>query len=318
MQFVFAQPILTQSMLVPVIGDTYVLYDTDTSIQAGGGGANASWTFNNLSFTYSQTTHYIDNASSPYPNAFPTASIVEETNNTQYGYLSVTASNMLNLGSISGGNTLKWTPPITVLCYPLTFLTACPRTYYTSNYLGDSISGYFDMTCDGYGTLEINGQIYTNCLRVKRERHETFFSSIAGQINIIQVDYNWYDGIHKFPLLYITTVNSSGIVSLYIKKVSVNSIFTGIEDSEKYLHEVNLFPNPANTSTFLSLSHLNAVNLLIRVLDQKGSEIIRKEITTNNINSSPLKLDLTGINPGFYFVNILGKEINMVKKLIIY
>ena len=27
MQYVFAQPILTQFMLVPVIGDTYVLYD---------------------------------------------------------------------------------------------------------------------------------------------------------------------------------------------------------------------------------------------------------------------------------------------------
>lgn len=313
---VLAQPILNQSFLVPVIGDSYVLYDTDTSIQAGSGGANVTWTFNNLSFAFSQTTNYIDVASSPYPNAFPTASYVEKIS-SQYSYYSIASSNLLNLGYISGGDTLRWTPPMSVLCYPLTYLTVCPTSFYTGNYMGDSISGFFNVTCDGYGTLIINGQIFTNCLRLKGERHETVFSTLIGQYNIDQEVYYWLDGTHKFPLLNIATANSSGIVSVSIKKVLASSFVTLINDVENKLQEVKLFPNPAHASTILTLSHFKGVDFLIRVFDQKGSEIIKKVIP-NNFNLPELKLDLSGIDPGFYFVEISSKESFTIKKLIVY
>lgn len=315
-QFVLAQPILNHSNLVPVVGDAFVQYETDTATQPGLGGANVTWTFNNLSLGAMHIINYIDNASSPYPNAFPGATYVEEIG-SNYGYYLVEPNNLLNLGSISGSDTINWMPPISVLCYPITYLTACPRSYYSGNYLGDSISGYGDVICDGFGTIVINGQSFSNCLRIKSERHEIVYSTMVGQYNVEHIIYNWVNDTHKFPLLSIVTTNTSGPFSFSIKNVSISSFVTGINNSNKKLQVISLFPNPAQVSTFLSLPQCNNEDLIVRIFDQKGLEVLKKTIV-DNINSHYIKLDLNEFIPGFYFVEISGKHYNVLKKLIIY
>jgi hypothetical protein len=315
-QFVNAQPILNQSNLVPVVGDLFIQYETDTALQPGLSGANQTWTFNNLNFGATHTINYIDVASSPYPNAFPTAAFVEEVG-SNYGYYTYDSNFLLNLGTISGGETLAWTPNVPVLCYPLTYLTSCPRSYYTGQYIEDSLSGYIDVNCDGFGTLIINGQIFSNCLRVKSEWHEVIFSPLIGQYNVDQLIYNWVDETHKFPLMSFVTTISSGPINFTIKNVSVASFVTGNNEVHNNLQEFNLFPNPAHKNAFITFDNNIKSDLKIRMLDQIGMEVMKKEIK-NNFNFPPIEFDLFNYAQGLYYIEISSKDFFGVKKLLIY
>lgn len=88
----------------------------------------------------------------------------------------------------------------------------------------------------------------------------------------------------------------------------------GIEDVD-IAASVAIMPNPATTSATI---HVNGVqgDLTIVIFDMGGRELMRQDIACDADCES--LLNVTDIAKGSYFVRIIGQNVNLVKKLIIY
>ena len=87
-------------------------------------------------------------------------------------------------------------------------------------------------------------------------------------------------------------------------KLTILSLTTDEFDSQN----IAMYPNPANT--FINISSADLLNINeVRIFDITGKEVIRTNAVQGQIDISPL-------NNGIYLVNIIGNDIDVVKKLI--
>ena len=76
--------------------------------------------------------------------------------------------------------------------------------------------------------------------------------------------------------------------------------------------QINIYPNPSNGSTTISVSGING-KVTIEIVDMNGRTI---NSTTQQINNST-DVNVNGLTQGAYFVRIYGEEINSIRKLIV-
>src|SRR5436190_23028727 len=97
----FSQPTLTELNSAPVPGDVFNTFEADTSLQPGAGGANVVWNFGSVLITNNQVaTNFISPGATPYPNAFPAATVAQEDAGN-YTYYSSDNNNYSVLGQIT-------------------------------------------------------------------------------------------------------------------------------------------------------------------------------------------------------------------------
>ncbi len=77
--------------------------------------------------------------------------------------------------------------------------------------------------------------------------------------------------------------------------------------------EVALYPNPASSEAWLDLSAFDGSAFIVRLLDMRG--VLIKEINVAEVSDAPLRLDLSGLSAGLYFVQLQpeGEEVRTLK-----
>ncbi|MHC1708258.1 MAG: M43 family zinc metalloprotease [Bacteroidales bacterium] len=76
---------------------------------------------------------------------------------------------------------------------------------------------------------------------------------------------------------------------------------------------INLFPNPVNQAFTLKISMDRAHSVKVYMTDITGKELYRKEAGINN--EFILPVDVSGIQPGLYFINVMADGISKTMKL---
>jgi hypothetical protein len=80
---------------------------------------------------------------------------------------------------------------------------------------------------------------------------------------------------------------------------------------------VLVYPNPATTSVNVVIAGNVLSDVEVSVTDVFGKEVLTKRISKNRYNSNGLKVDLTGLRHGYYFVRVTtGTESNVSRILI--
>jgi hypothetical protein len=69
--------------------------------------------------------------------------------------------------------------------------------------------------------------------------------------------------------------------------------------------KINLFPNPANTSTTIHLVSEKAFTGSLSIYNSIGA-LMRTEIVAFNAGETNYSVDLTGLNKGFYYIELIG------------
>ena len=132
--------------------------------------------------------------------------------------------------------------------------------------------------------------------------------------------------------LCVTVTDTSGCTDTYCDTITVDTLgnvragFTlrismmnnganaASIDEVRNLSGITLYPNPAITSSTLEFNSLNSGEVIVNIIDVKGSIISSKN---KNIVSGKNKITMTteGLNQGIYFIQILNERNVVMKKL---
>jgi subtilisin family serine protease len=111
--------------------------------------------------------------------------------------------------------------------------------------------------------------------------------------------------------IILTITDERGAAATHTVKVSViNRV--GIDNLEQTGWRA--YPNPADSYVILAKSSEIAVNTTIRIFTMAGQTVITKPI--NQTESTETKLDVSGLAPGIYFIEIEENNTKLTTKLI--
>ncbi|WP_372950818.1 T9SS type A sorting domain-containing protein [Mariniphaga sp.] len=113
---------------------------------------------------------------------------------------------------------------------------------------------------------------------------------------------------------YIRSSFPTGLVSYWGGPYSFTT--SGLTDvAEISSGEISIFPNPASNRLYVRLSNQNGQKTILRLYNLQGQ--LLRDKNYNSIENSMLQMDLKGLVPGIYFLNLENKQLNLTRKVII-
>ncbi len=134
--------------------------------------------------------------------------------------------------------------------------------------------------------------------------------------------YQAYDFVDGAPVYYPGTSyvaytiydNASPADSMYfVIQYTINN-HIGIKENKNNAASVKVYPNPATDCFIVDYKFENATKAEIQIINILGSTILNQEISTSSNNA---KINISELNSGVYFYNIIVDGNNIVSKKLI-
>ncbi len=351
-------PILTQYNTVPVAGDTLILSSNNNdTIMPGLSGANILWDFSNFNYTISFFQNlssgsiiYDMTPSSFYYYLYPNATLLSnwpvlfsynfsndyyQSNNLAYYFL----GRVVHVDVGNANFDRKLLNPELIMKFPFTYLSSAKDTIiskggYTINSsqifhnVEDSINR--TIQADGWGNINIFGNLHTNILRIKKlnsvlrieynsaNNIPGFNDTIKTIKKLVNCYYEWYDGINRQYLMKIAGTQDSLQIfhpeSFYITNAGIPSLsfstYNSISENKNL--KITLSPNPATNSLTLNLNQQkNLQNTTVRIYDIQGQQLLQQ-----NILQPQTELDISGFAKGIYIIKLINEKETLQIKFI--
>jgi len=201
-----------------------------------------------------------------------------------------------------------------------TFVTTCPapQNSFTSNIGSSSARLNWDAVPGAIGYLIRGGKV-GNPLNLYIEPASTTFKNAFGLLP--NTTYQWKvkaicdtiaQGSSAFTqLLQFTTTNFSAKSGEQENGVSFGS-------SQREKLEVEIYPNPNEGKFRVELNKLNKdEEVVLRVIDVTGTEIVRKEVKETLMGSHKSHFDLIGIAKGIYTIQVVSEDGTIERRIVI-
>jgi len=310
--FVWAQPTISNMLIMPV-GSSYTsLNDSTMGVSSGGSGANQTWNYGAVIPTIpnnsvAQTS--ILPSSAPYQaDSFPGADIVINDGGAQYAYYHLNGNDAYLMGLYGPANSLfvyyqnteqQTQNPIT---YTNTFTDAFARHYTVSGFETDG-SGSITATADAYGTLITPAGNYPNCLRIMFHQIDVDTFLLTSTTTTTETySWLWFNGTDFAPLFRIDSVISS--FSTTYTASHLTSEVSGIPEISQNKIAAFVFPNP-NNGQFTFCYHLNTPDATLQIKDISGRLVYQENISGTLGNAI---INTKDFNNGMYFWEITNNE----------
>jgi Secretion system C-terminal sorting domain len=318
-----AQPTFTSTDMIKLPGETYSEYNMDTTgISEGVSGPNQNWSFNIITIGNASVSNIIAASSAPINTYFPTADMVITTGNVPtgpgtYSFYEQSTSQSLSIGDVNfvppnTYDTAKYLDPLVYEKYPFTYLTAFSDSAIQliaappGFPLSGSITILENVVYDAYGTLTINGQVFSNVLRRVDNDTIVIDFGVISATSLLKA-YSWYQLGNKEPLLVIT-YSDDGSNNL-VKSATINgSIVSGLNYNFKNT-ALNIYPNPANSE--LKISNAFNGNVFYEIKDLSG-----KTIASDQLNTISKTIDIRALSEGMYILELKSNDKILTKKFV--
>lgn len=319
-----AQPTLTQGFNEPTAGNSYqyALCDSTAPIPRSTGSGQywdfssiavslPGWTTQPLAHTYSYTSP----TGKPNAPVFPAATMAEGTN-YYYNYfrsVSTPTQQLELLGTSVSQSTLVMSDPKIVMKWPMSFGNsfsdgyAGTRTYGMQNL---AFSGTINVTASGTGTLELpGGQVFSNVLQVIT----TDISGISGNYGMAYAPekFDYFISGTSEPLLSVIKMDHIGADTLMI--LWNNSVVTALKETQTPGFEI--FPNPAEDRLVIAQGSVANKSRTIILSDVAGKKVKMVKLPAG---SKTTTMDLTGLVPGVYLLQLENDDGISTKKIVIH
>lgn len=335
-----AQVVLTESNHAPSVGDSYEMYQVDSSlVSPGASGTSAVWTFTTAEYTRTNvliSNTYTTPSSVSSGSLYPSATVVGTAGNVKRFY-----SSSPSQLSFWGGNFTA--SSFNVDYYFSTAANHAPYTFVygqsaTSSFTGNAkvgavtanlTNGTSTVSADGQGTLNLPNRSFSNVLRVKTYTGFDFsvpFPPISGSAKTEQYDY--YTSLTELPstksvplfsivnLTVVITTTSTTTQTSVVTYLNRDYQYVGIKDNVSEISELNIFPNPADNNFNLIFMNENASEVTVELFNTLGQKV-QKETYTGTKGLSTQNVDVTKLESGVYFVKVNVGSKSSVKKLTI-
>lgn len=325
---VLAQPTLTsESFYSP--GDFVLAYDVSTeNLNDGSDGANQTWDFSHLE-TIQESSRWggsvVDPASIDDFDFYAEANVAMVLNNGTIRYWNRNDDQLNAIGQGGDHDLLHLNNPNVLLEFPFTMGSA----------FSDEASGTLYSTCRtydwqstsetqavAYGTLVLPSGTFENVLKVRRISFTSKTETEHGfekENNI--VEHYWFQPGTAGPLFYMRSWSNNGcpgsnegMEAFY----TVHDNFsTGTDDLHHDSMSMNIFPNPASGKTHLSIRTEKDVVGQIWISDMLGQNVLKVNERANINKNHLCNIDLSGLQPGLYVLNLRTDGVHKSQKLIV-
>ncbi len=313
-------PTLYNYNIVPNTGDIQVSYLVDTNgVTFNNTGPNFVWDYSNLNVTENKVySFFVAPETTPYEFFFNSATLVG-TATDYYSYYYADTNEYSRLGNGSSSYVMVSADPLKMYEFPFNYGDQMTDSMFATYTLSSKIhqySGFNSLIADGWGTLKLPKNTYSNVLRLKRIQY--FKDTASGEnTETFNTMYSWYNGINNFPLLHAgfykryTFGNPTPTISnyIYVSELTViNSIPSSINATT-----VNIYPNPAHHELNIELNTKQRVNIVITLIDLLGNNV-----RTINTHGKVLNtIDISNLPKGIYAVKIISGLEVQVKRIVI-
>lgn len=96
---------------------------------------------------------------------------------------------------------------------------------------------------------------------------------------------------------------------------AVSCISVGINEAEKTVSAISIYPNPGNGEFTINVEQIDAQEFTVSVINALGQTV--KELKQTEPNGGLIKLDLSAYTQGVYFVTVKSKSGSFTKRLIL-
>lgn len=331
--------VLTQTNHAPAAGESYVMYQIDsTNVAPGASGTSAIW---NFTATPSRTTIALTNSCSASTSTmYPVGAVARTSGTTAANYYTSTSTQLNFWGgnikvSIVNADYVFNTPAIHA-SYPMVYNTTANSSFIGSissgTNSGSITNGTSTVIADGQGTLNLPNRSFANVLRVNTFTGFDFSLPINIIItavgNVKQQTWDYYSSLTTFPSTRvnplftimantITVTSPTNIVQTStVVLLNKDYEYVGITENTSEVAELNMFPNPADNNFNLIFVNENAADVTVEISNAIG-QIVQKEIYTGTKGVSAQNVDVAKLQSGVYFVKVNVGNKSSVKKLTI-
>ena len=105
------------------------------------------------------------------------------------------------------------------------------------------------------------------------------------------------------------------VPALSTTAVLLKSEPNGVAEIKNRLNEMTLYPNPVENELFISLGTTVAEKTQITIFDQQGRKI--KVIDTNFDGGSAIKVDISSLQQGYYFLSVRNSQNTTTKSFVV-
>lgn len=315
----YAQPTFDNSVM-GAIGDSWTWTGWDaTEFNVGVEGEDITWDFSGISITGPATLYKnVNPAATPFVGTFGLATLASTTDDMNYSYSQVTATQFNNLGAGSVAATVSYSNPETILTFPLTYDVTNDDTFgamFTSGGISFNRSGDVHMEADGYGTLILPTGTFTNALRVKLE--EDYGDESIGLPVAVNIDYNFdnyywlVEGITG-PVLYygkLETTTLAGSTTVEVGFLNGDAV-AAVNDAQLSDNVITVYPNPASDIIFIG--NTLAIDFeYISLYDITGRLVLQSAASNNQI----IPLQIFDLPAGIYTLQ-MSADAGVISKTI--
>lgn len=324
-----AQITITSADL-PTAGSTFVnANDTNYSAAITPGGFQ-SWNYSSLQNHVQDTTAFIPAAGTQGASLFPNANLaVFDPSLGSYTYFIANSTGFyINGGTSAGplGGLLAYNPPLSFVHTPLTYNDSYSDYARVQIDSGSAPAIRFihhvanNVTCDGYGSLQLPNAFYPDVIRVKTIETSTdsIMYDLAGTGNYVMfgnptvsqvTHYRWLrNGAAAFVLgIDADSLGTTGTHANYLLNYTV-----GLPSLSSNDFTMQVSPNPAVDKAHIVFPE-PVQNALLTVTDAQGK--LAEEIT---VQKNDVWLDVSRYNKGWYFISLKnGSSIHHAKLLVV-
>jgi hypothetical protein len=313
-----AQLTLTKAANEPIVGDIQTIKKYDTvSVFPKNIGLGQSWNFSNMTPNGNpvEVGTFTTVASTPSPALFSNASIAYSKNGNEWEFYKSNASTYDYAGMYFGQNGYAVFSNLgTAYSWPISYGSTNTDAFLATETSGPNTNtwtGSITYAALGTGIVTMpGGGVYNNCLMLKSIISLTM-ASATSTTQQYMIDYEFWSAGLKFPL--ITASYETATTGTFVSKdarfeLNASAIPLGVNENNKLSHQINVFPNPANTELNIDLNS-TIKNYSVILTDLTGKKII-ESVNTN-------KIDVSKIEKGIYILQVIGDNYNARKTIAI-
>ena len=228
-------------------------------------------------------------------------------------------------GGEKADNYTRYDVPFVKMKYPFSFGSAYSGNFSGGQYSGEkltaSISGTYEVSADGFGTLILpNGIVYKNALRVK-EVKRTMNSGNGYE----EVTYRWYLKNHRYPVLVFIRTGSlsnggcSSFLSAYNPNIPELKSITGSDEEADNAAKISVYPNPSNDNVYAKIGLDKESKLDVKIFDATGKFIAQVANGSYAAGEQTISFSAKGLalKYGVYFLKISINGNESVKTFVI-
>lgn len=331
-------PLLTSANHAPVVGDSYTrtqIDSTGAAALASITGSTAVWSFTTpitrtvtTEWYMSENTYTTGTAANTSTALTYPATSIARVNTTEKSFYTFPGSGMefwggkITLLSIAADYLLS--TGVTQAAYPMVYGGSVTTPAFTGTIatfvMGTISNGSANVTYDGVGTLNLPSRSFSNVVRLKTRTYFNYAAfTLTGSVTLENYDY--YDlSLSKHPIFTVATStitsSSSSPSTQFLAYVNADYLSIGVEEVNKEISSLKVFPNPAQSDFKISFINENNLPASYEIINALG-QTIKSEKLISQKGKSEYNIETTGLHSGIYFVKTTVGTKSSVKKLTI-